>query len=201
MSIKKIPEPENNLTKVGERLLQLEEYTKLKPGKLCKKLVISDAYLSNLKHGHVKKGNYEFWESIRNNFPNWINYLQFKTDTRPEKSWDPQSEEKMIPDKKGGEPVPGSYGMPDFNHQVTAHHDLPDHQYLNMASEILKSKEDYSVMALKNNIQAFYSQIKAKADVKNMKNRLNSLEKEVKSLKDTTSGCAAPANQDVAENE
>jgi len=100
----------------------------------------------------------------------------------------------MIPTDKGGEPRPGSYGIPDLSQNQVTHTFQPENEsYINMVRDILSSGQTGTVMALKSNIRAFYDQVHDKRRIQEMEAKIKALNKDVNKLKNITGGCAVPA--------
>lgn len=80
-------------------------------------------------------------------------------------------------------------------HQITQTFELDNELYVNMVRDILNSGQTGTVLALKSNIHAFHEQVRDKAHIGNMEERIKALDKEVTRLKNITGGCAEPAAQ------
>ncbi len=85
MPTKKHTRPRHPLTKLGVRILRLQEIEDLKAYELAAKLGISKAYLSDIKHGRYKGPKPKFWNGIKRQYRHWERYLKGLDDSPPPK--------------------------------------------------------------------------------------------------------------------
>lgn len=113
-----------------------------------------------------------------------------------------QPAEKMLPEDKGGEMRPGSYGIPDLSgHHVTQVFEPELDMYLGMARTILTSGQAGTINALKSNLIAFNEQVKDKAQLRAMGEKIDKLDKEIVRLKTIAGGCAETSADREAGNQ
>ena len=181
----------NNLTQTANRLKRLRESLNLSQRKFGKLFNYSGAQISNIEKGVSDPTKFSriVIEKYGENFG-----LEQPNQPQDKPHIYTQSPEKMIPTDKGGEPRPGSYGIPDLSQNQVTHTFQPENEsYINMVRDILSSGQTGTVMALKSNIRAFYDQVHDKRRIQEMEAKIKALNKDVNKLKNITGGCAVPA--------
>jgi hypothetical protein len=79
MSSKKLIVAKKTLTPLGERIEKVLTHEGISATSFAKKIKITDAYLSKLRH-KLGAGGDKFWQGIRREYPQWETYLRGETD-------------------------------------------------------------------------------------------------------------------------
>lgn len=202
MSRKKNSSDDKKLSPWGKRWSLFIDSSGLNQRGLANRLNISTGYLNDLRKGASKGMGYKSMTGIQREFPEWEDYLAFRTDIPPGGAPYVQPPERMLPPPQGEQHRDsdrGSYGAPDLaGFGVVLKVDPGEAVYIRKVREVLASGETATAEALKANIDQFHEKVRERRSGRQLTERVEALEKEVRGLKN---GDASAAGDPVAEME